>query len=471
VDIEGKGRLLLNVPGDGRSYSTGTGTTKKGPNRRRKRPPVPEALAGDDTNARGPTFPNWPDSEFPWRLRTQERAEMTRAQEEAKLSWIEKFLDRDTDEEDEEADAEPRTISWNRNNDPSPIQAPRKRVHSRQLSLLPKKKRKAVMRNPSSDARSLLLSKKSLRGTSSRKQRNGDRRADDNEDEVLCICQGRGDGTLGSVQCDGCLEWFHFQCIGIRSQSELGSEEDPWYCNQCATRSPSPEPALSSEPTLVPTHDEPSRSPCYDPPFFQMQLGDSPMPSWAFSKQTRTPTRNGFDEEASPSSYMPGPYTPQWRDPSCEVRVFSTPGPPAPLTGEEHPFDPTSTPSRGISFPGSFMTPKSRSRTFIPPYAAQAPSKIARSASSQRMYSQSSHGDASAYLLPHNSQLGNLPSYDDTPLGRAQYDSSRSALVQKTLISPVLPRPSGTTQLLLPVSPIVWSREGPREGDANRRRE
>ena len=46
--------------------------------------------------------PNWPDSEFPWALRTEEKAEQERAEEEERLRWIEKFLDRESDEEDDE---------------------------------------------------------------------------------------------------------------------------------------------------------------------------------------------------------------------------------------------------------------------------------------------------------------------------------------------------------------------------------
>src|ERR1700694_3272627 len=46
--------------------------------------------------------PNWPDAEFPWRLRTEERNEEAKALQEEQLRWIERYLDRDSDEEDDD---------------------------------------------------------------------------------------------------------------------------------------------------------------------------------------------------------------------------------------------------------------------------------------------------------------------------------------------------------------------------------
>ena len=33
-----------------------------------------------------------------------------------------------------------------------------------------------------------------------------------------------------SVACDGCDSWYHFTCIHIENENELGEE---WYCNNC----------------------------------------------------------------------------------------------------------------------------------------------------------------------------------------------------------------------------------------------
>ncbi|EEB91999.1 hypothetical protein MPER_09554 [Moniliophthora perniciosa FA553] len=43
--------------------------------------------------------PDWPDSEFPWRLREEEREEIRRREKEERLRWVERFLDSSDNEE------------------------------------------------------------------------------------------------------------------------------------------------------------------------------------------------------------------------------------------------------------------------------------------------------------------------------------------------------------------------------------
>ncbi|KAF8060916.1 hypothetical protein FPV67DRAFT_312801 [Lyophyllum atratum] len=380
VELEGRGRVLLDLPAEGEDVSVmeggppkkkgGTQRKKKGEltAREKKALALAAAAAGDL-----PEKPNWPDAEFPWRLRTEERAEELKAEETEKMKWIERFLDRDSDdEEDDGVMAGGHKDPWGVfSDDAPPVRGRGKMVPlpenpGRNFHL---RKRSAFFPSDPADARAALMSKKSVRTLSYRQQKRQRQQAEDESDEeILCVCNGRDDGRE-LVQCDGCETWYHLQCIGIKDIAQLGKEEDPWFCRVCKSRgSPSSEPELSSEPTFVPTDDRPRVSPSYDAPFFQpSSLQDSPM-AWHPPTMPRTPTRNrdaGYDPGlSSGSSWVessrPRPSTPQY--PAHGVRVYTTSTPSSfdnynhPY--DESPFDPTSTPSRGIRFGAPFATPK-----------------------------------------------------------------------------------------------------------------
>ena len=103
VQIQGKGRILLDNPVENKTSPPGL--TPKGRSQRRRKKMGAEDLTfkvnqHDSISGRS-DGPNWPDSEFPWRLRSEERAQLAREEEQHRLLWIEKYLSDDTDMEDE----------------------------------------------------------------------------------------------------------------------------------------------------------------------------------------------------------------------------------------------------------------------------------------------------------------------------------------------------------------------------------
>ncbi|KAF9448847.1 hypothetical protein P691DRAFT_597755 [Macrolepiota fuliginosa MF-IS2] len=395
VDLAGKGRVLLELPSEDRSSVPETPESspskKRGGGGKRKRK-ISEISGGKDKSLQPVERlegPNWPDDEFPWRLRKEERNESEKAMEDERLKWIEKFLDRDTDEEDDGEDGPKVTgmedmeeilpsAKWglvyeDESDKPVPVRMGRGKM----VPLLahpedPRRtyaKKKSVFPSDPGDARAALLAKKSVRALAYRNQRRQREMADQGgEDAVICICNGKDDGRE-LVQCDGCQTWYHLECIGIRSITELGREEDVWFCRSCVTRvrSPSPEralPAVIREPTFVPTDDAPRVRRDQDPTLYQ-PLHNSPL--WNPPRVPKTPTRGErySDRDVSSSSDSSRlPSTPQ--NPSHDIRLYNTPGPfeyhPS-STNNDLPFDPNTTPSRGIKF-GAFATPNSFGRSF-----------------------------------------------------------------------------------------------------------
>lgn len=370
-----------------------------------------------DTDDQGDK-PNWPDAEFPWRLRTEERVEHVKAEEEERLRWIERFLDRDSDEED---DAESR-----RSRDVTPGPVPSfpdpghlamgrgkmvpVRVYSQDAP--------AISRfSDPGDARAALLSKKSVRTLSYRQQKRQRSSHDEDDDEAVCICNGKDDGRE-LVQCDACQTWYHLQCIGINNIAELGREEDPWFCRRCV-RSPSPLEVSQlpySEPTFVPTDERPHVRRPFDTSFFASGLQDSP--NWINSRMPRTPTRAAGSTLSWSDSSRPGPLTPQHLAQSA--RIYSSPF--DSYGFEEAPFDPTSTPSRGIKFNAPFTTPKNTawsSRSHAPLF--QTPVKPINGSGHLTSSMSSSH----ASLTEHDSSASSSQqlydrtfSYDESPIRR-----------------------------------------------------
>ncbi|KAH7926216.1 hypothetical protein BV22DRAFT_375864 [Leucogyrophana mollusca] len=369
VEVEGAGRVLLNTATFDPPSSTRSSPTKRKRSRKGKKTVTLDALEEADTNVHETEVPldrpNWPDAQFPWRLHVEQHNANSRAQQQERLRCIENFLDRDSDEEDEfeglplsqPQQLEERVVPGRGKMYPL---VTRHREPGNPLSLA------TVLPSDPADARTALLSKRSVRALSYRRSR---RQAfdDDSDGEVVCICNGRDDGRA-LVQCDDCHAWYHLQCIGIKNTAELGREEDPWFCANCAEEK-TPSPPLrpsSSEPILVPTDEKPKLAESYDPPFFHAGLAASPSTPWGgSSRPPRTPPRSSaagpyFSSGSSwdePSSRH-GPDTPQF--PAQGVRVHTTSSPNS-FDGfgfEESPFDPTSTPSRGIKFGAPFATPK-----------------------------------------------------------------------------------------------------------------
>lgn len=333
--------------------------------------------------------PNWPDTEFPWRSRSMTQDGLSSAEREERLRYIESFLDRDSDEDDVE---EGHSSSSRRSPDETSSRSPQPGLGKMYPLLSHSKSRPrglttfSVIPSDPADAKTALLSKKSIRAVQLRllRRRNTDRTAEGGDSETLCLCQGRDDGRP-LVQCDACQTWYHLQCIGIQSTSELGREEDPWFCANCAeVKTPPPVNIPLSEPTFVPTDDgehsvgghSNAGLEGYDPLFLNAGLNLSPATPWTRSvRPPTTPPRtqhapstsSGSSWEEQPSSSSRGdPRTPQFHTASGfgdMVRVYGmTPGrslePSSSTVIDGSQFDPTSTPSRGIKFGLPFMTPK-----------------------------------------------------------------------------------------------------------------
>lgn len=437
-----------------------TPSKKRAQNRRKKKSsetvPSKKALGFLESADDQMEKPNWPDTEFPWRVRTEERLELAKAEEEERLRWIERFLDRDSDDEDE---VELASVPQEFSSDPYDyVPEPPRPGRGKMVPLLayPDGPREGPIRRrqfPSdpADARAALLSKKSVRALSYRQRKRQKELGDEEDDEVVCICNGRDDGRE-LVQCDACQTWYHLQCIGIKNIAELGKEEDPWFCRRCVrSRSPStgPDEVLTSEPTFVPS-EEPSIRRYSDTPFYQPGLQDSP--HWSSSRVPRTPTRVHHSFSDSHSSWVEssraGPSTPKHSAPS--VRIYSSPYDGYP---EESPFDPTSTPSRGIKFHPPFTTPKSHS--WVPRGSAglfQTPSRPNVRGPSKVSASMFLGADDNLPHHVHSHEFFNRP-YDESPIRR----SDTAAIPRRSLHSPPRIRPLGQNHSLLEESPVVRS--------------
>ncbi|KAG1777270.1 hypothetical protein EV702DRAFT_1101963 [Suillus placidus] len=361
VEVEGYGRVLMDIGPSHPPSPNKLSPSKKKRYRKKKKTPSMDESKDQSTfplqSEATVDVPNWPDTQFPWRLRSEQCDDYSKMEEEQRLRYIENFLRRDSDDEDdEECLFQNQTVrpgfssgrgktypllarSQNRDRGPTTV---------------------FVVPSDPADARTALLSKRSIRQFSFRRAQRKST-DDDIDDETVCVCRGSDDGRE-LVQCDGCHTWYHLQCIGIRSIAELGREEDPWFCGSCA-KTPPPDILPSFEPTFVPTEEKLRHDKSYDPPFFHAGLNPSPAVPWSTSpRPPMTPPgrRVGpyFSSGSSrdETSSQPGPQTPQL---SQSVHAYATtPGCAEPFMADESPFDPTSTPSRGIRFGAPFATPK-----------------------------------------------------------------------------------------------------------------
>lgn len=365
VEVEGRGRLLINVPPEGSIASTDTPVKRRVVNRRKRRRGGRRGQGGDAQEDEV-VQPNWPDSAFPWCVRAQERTQAETMEQQERLKWIERFLDRESESDSGEENQELRPPLQSHENDQIAHRRGRgKMVPLRANPDAATRGRNENMLVPSdpADARAALLSKRSVRSLAFRRKEG----YEDEVDEVKCIGCDRGDDGNELVQCDECHTWYHLPCIGIRDVTELGREEDPWFCDKCLDITPS---SPLTEPTFVPTDDRHFESfEHHDSFFLPDPFLESPAPHWNVDLgEPQTPVRGGsgsaidggFSRTISTrsswgDSSRAGPSTP---DSSAKtVRVYNTPGPFALAFDRdgfdpETPFDPTTTPSRGIKFSG-----------------------------------------------------------------------------------------------------------------------
>ncbi|KAF4607120.1 hypothetical protein EYR38_001178 [Pleurotus pulmonarius] len=481
VEVEGRGRIIMEASAeDSIPPPPEPSPSKKRSNARRKKKGTADqdialkvelaTVLGKSQEGRAAEGPNWPDTEFPWKLRTDERSQLKHLEEEERLKWIERFLDRDSDEEEEDgsppitiAVEEPLKVEESEDTAeilrrgrgkwvPLQTNPPSENIQTRRRTFFP---------TDPADARAALLAKKSIRMLSYRQQKRQRIERDQHGEEVLCVCRGHDDGRE-LVQCDGCLTWYHLQCIGIKNIAELGREEDPWYCEVCEAEHASTgsddinmADVLMSEPTFAPSEDEPRDAQHFSrtsPFFHEPALDDSPVPSW--SRAPRTPTRRTADpsefgsgmsltsmtsSSTWPESSRPGPSTPHRSAPGSSPHQEDLP-----YGYDESPFDPTSTPSRGIKFGASFATPKNNpwsNRGF------HTPSKIGGRDPSHHL-----NRSSDPYETVHNTSPARPAfSYEESPSARTLEKPSRHSYGRRIMEARVLPP--------LAESPILKGRE------------
>lgn len=438
VEVEGKGRVLLDVGAEEVSelleeLQSSAAGKKRGAKKRRR--VGPGSRGGKTRTVKEETKPpsvregaplDWPDEEFPWNVRTHERRELEAAEEADRMQWIGKFLDEDSDAKSSEAaqDEDVPPIRLDQADPPPPAQ----HEHAR---MLPSSSRggptpqSMLFPSDPADARAALLSKQSVRALAARRRLHVQSSADGNEEEVLCICRGKDDGRE-LVQCDDCRTWYHLECLGIEDIAELGREEDPWYCHNCVTLMNN---LPVSEPTFAPVEEENPPRRRRDPLFFEA-LQDSPAGSdWRIplhgpGPMTPKANRARAIDASSRSSFgsRNGPHTPRNSSASAErVRVYTTPSADERIFHDDDisPFDPTSTPSRGMRVGASvgtvFATPKWQ--VPVPPPPPLPPTTTTTTTHA----SPSPHRDgnrAGGVVLPLSSPYRTSP-HEDTPVDRS----------------------------------------------------
>lgn len=184
---------------------------------------------------------------------------------------------------------------------PSPSRSPSSRSRLHAGTVGPHHRRRRMLFDaPTSDALQVLLSKKRVRGLAHRAFSRRLGKEEEEEGVVRCICH-TGDDGRGMVRCDACRGWYHLVCMAIGDEDELGEE---WFCFRC-------EGQKTRIPTFAP--DRPLSPPRSD-------VGDQPL---------YQPARRSPIPPASPTTRTDESYAP---------------------------FDPTSTPSRGLRFP--VVTPR-----------------------------------------------------------------------------------------------------------------
>lgn len=442
IEVEGHGRVLLDqLPEDLPQQQVETPTKKR--NARRKRggvqdsPSRKRAQLAELNDEAEPGRPNWLDQVFPWSMRVHEREELAHKEEEEKLKWIERYLERESDE-DEERDQSLGLPAGDVEDPPPPKRGRGKMVP---LPVNPDEVRSTttIRKNkyhPSdpADARAALLSKRSVRTFAFRRMQE--------VEEVVCVCRGKDDGRE-LVQCDDCKDWFHLECIGITDIAELGREEDPWYCSDCLGI-----PAAgSSSPTFVPTDDRPSAVGRRDPLFFQGATQESPPGlSWNTPRIPKTPVRGrDFTHQLSSrsswddSSSQAGPQTPSTGHRGPRVRHT-----PTPYTALDDVFDPSSTPSRGVQFSGPFTTPKPAAFWHVRSLAIQTPSRPAKKLTTAP-WALDSRDESSPYRHV----------YDDSPIRRSQPRQDNGLFARQMQESPLATRSTSFLPLSRPRSPLT----------------
>lgn len=349
--------------------------------------------------------PKWLDNEFPWALRGKEREEEQKEITTKKLQRIERYLSRDSDSEGSERDPNDEELlpssTWGQEYEDPPVatrrgrgkavplrpnparaQTPSAKSDTSPLSM--RKSKSVFLPSDPADARAALLSKRSVRMFAQRRFRRSSSwmgvRSDSDDGQFACPCgmNGHGDDGKPAVECSQCKFWYHFECIGIKDESELGDEDDTWFCSEACRGAyltasmPESDPSSPKnlrQPTFAPTDERPPPSLARGDVAF---YSSSPLRPWGSSSALETPLRapyRGQEGEVrrslwddvnlqtptGPSSPLPGLRNIRVTTPGSLRYDFSGVGEDMGFAA----FDPMGTPSRGFKLaPGLFATPK-----------------------------------------------------------------------------------------------------------------
>lgn len=236
-EVAGRGRMLvsddaarrhLRLPGRGVPSPTGSGFPISGP--------------------------NWPVHEYPWVEALPPRPTNQAEEEENRLRWLNQFLDRNDDDEsssDEDLDAYRMRHELKQQETARGRPMPESPDARSALYARHDAQEQIFRRATSASAPGPELSPPLPLGssavsppptrtntTASTSSRVGGSTAqapsESDADVINCVCGDNSEDDRAMVGCDGCSFWFHQECVGIRSEDQLGAT---WYCQDCRPQS------------------------------------------------------------------------------------------------------------------------------------------------------------------------------------------------------------------------------------------
>ena len=76
---------------------------------------------------------------------------------------------------------------------------------------------------------------------------------EDEDDTLYCICQRRYQEGEWMIECEGCKDWFHGACVGVKESESDGLVE--WHCPKCRVSQGVQEPAcVDALPVMPPNY-------------------------------------------------------------------------------------------------------------------------------------------------------------------------------------------------------------------------
>ncbi|KAJ7134213.1 hypothetical protein C8R44DRAFT_769872 [Mycena epipterygia] len=106
-EVRGVGRVILDETPHNGVYTDATAAAaarRPAEERRRKKAAADYAARERERKERDlacfPTQPNWPDDDFPWRLREERRVKLQKEDRDLRMRYIEEFFAQDTEDEE-----------------------------------------------------------------------------------------------------------------------------------------------------------------------------------------------------------------------------------------------------------------------------------------------------------------------------------------------------------------------------------